>query len=113
MKKTDYKVWIIIILAIAVVILSYMAFKTEPQPTDSKYIKEQIQALKMANDSLMKNVTILEKQNVISQNTIDSLQKVKSKIQIKYVNKYKEIDNADASDIINEFDDIFTTNNIK
>ena len=45
--------------------------------------------------------------------TIDSIESLKPKIKIKYVEKYRQIDSSNSNYISKEFDSIFTANHIK
>jgi len=105
--KIDKKVLAIIILGIALLIVGYIAFKPSPTPYDKDYLEKQLNELKHTKDSLLKSITKLQADNFKSQAVVDSLEKLKPKIQLVYVNKYKEIDNASAGTIVNEFDDVF------
>lgn len=65
------------------------------------------------NDSLKKEIAF--DKFVISQYQcrIDSLEKLKPEIIIKYVQKNKSIDNGTVNELINEYKGIFTKSNIK
>ena len=111
--KLDTKTWIMIAMGIAIIALAYIAFKPGPPPYDSAYTEKQIKRLRAENDSLSKEIIAIEDINTKSQETIDSLEKVKSKIIIKYVEKISEIDAADCNTLIDEFSVIFSDCDIK
>jgi uncharacterized membrane protein YhiD involved in acid resistance len=44
---------------------------------------------------------------------VDSLENLKPKIKVKYVTKYKDIDTANATALVKEFDSLFSSHNLK
>ena len=73
---------------------------------------EKITLLKKERDSLNSlYFNSLEKIGCYK-SQIDSLQNLKRKIKYVYIEKYKEIDSANAIDVYNKFKDIFSKNNI-
>ena len=109
----DKKTLAIIILSIALLIVGYIAFKPSPVPYDKELIEKQIKELQAKNDALLNGIVLKEKENAHRQETIDSLQSLKPKIQTKYVYVYKEIDNANVGTIVNEFECVFAKGGIK
>lgn len=104
---------IIIILGITVVIFAFLYFSKSEPVYDKELIEKQVDDLKKRNEILNKEIT--EQANIILdfRNQIDSLENVKNKEIIKYVEKSNEIDAANVSDVISEFNGIFTNNGIK
>lgn len=109
----DKKVIAIIVLSVALLIVSYIAFWNEPVPYDEKLIEKQKQEFKRQNDSLQRQIEYEKGKQAIFLTKIDSLQNLKPQIQIKYVTKYKEIDNANVGSIVSEFDTLFSNNGLK
>lgn len=109
----DKKNLIIIALSIGVLILLYIAFSPSPSPYDSTLIEQKVRELQRENDSLaLVNVVMEEKQNKATQK-IDSLEGLKPKIIIKYVQTFKEIDSYSTAHVISKFDSIFADNGVK
>jgi ABC-type anion transport system duplicated permease subunit len=73
---------------------------------ETKRIADQKKAIELSLDEQEKQVKILLKK-------LDSLQNSKTKIQIKYVTKYREIDSASSFVLAKEFDSIFSSHNLK
>lgn len=72
----------------------------------------KIDSLQKKNINL--NLSIIKHEHKIAEltNSIDSLKHIKNNNKIKYVKKYKEINNAYANDLINQLQGIFTENGI-
>jgi len=113
LKKIDVKTFVITILSILVLILGYVAFKPKPAQYNDSILKYVLNRLKTANDSLIKEIARGDAEIIAYNSKIDSFQNLKPKIQTIYVTKYKEIDNANAGDIINEFSGVFSKIGIK
>ena len=113
LKKVDPKVWVIIFMAIAIVILSYIAFKPTPLPYDEKFVREQINAVQHRNDELLKAIAVYQEDKKSDKNKIDSLESLKPKISVVYVEKYKEIDASNVSGVVSEFQNVFSEGNIR
>jgi hypothetical protein len=113
MKNIDTKTWVIIALSVLVVIFGWIAFKTEPPPYDIGLINSQVKAKEIEN-ALLKESLASEKLlriKLFQQN--DSLGNLKPKIEYRYVTKTNEIDNASVGDVVNDFQSVFTKDNIK
>ena len=106
-------------LVIAIILLSYGvyfyyvsdAFKKYKKPTSE--LENKILKLELDKNTIQKN---LDSINFITKKlnaTIDSIESLKPKIKIKYVEKYRQIDSSNSNYISKEFDSIFTANNIK
>jgi hypothetical protein len=109
----DKKTIAIIVLSVLVVILGWVAFKPKPNPYNDSLLKHELERLKTANDSLIKGIAKRDTKIIGFNAKIDSLQNLKPIIQTIYVTKYKEIDNASAGTIANEFTNVFTNAGIK
>lgn len=103
----DKKVIAIIILSLLCLILAYIAFKPSNKSSSETLIKqltEQYEAkekvIKAINDKIVS-------QNVDYKNKLDSIGKIKPKIEIKYVKIYKDIDIHTSGELTNEFDSLF------
>jgi hypothetical protein len=108
----DKKTIAIIVLSIALAVVSWIAYK--PQPVyDNSLIEGQLQELKDKNKLMGSYILYVEKTAFLKQQKIDSLESLKPKIEIVYVNKFKEIDNASANVIASEFKGIFAKSNVK
>jgi hypothetical protein len=70
-------------------------------------------SLNSANELLLFDVIALKDSIKINQHEIDSLVKEKNKIVIKYKIKSHEIDKANTTELVSEFDSIFSSANIK
>lgn len=111
MKKPT--TWAIIILSILVVILGYIAFQPNPNPYNEELAKHELERLKQENSTLVKTIAGRDVKIIGFNTKIDSLESLKPIIKTIYVTKYKEIDNASATAISNEFNNIFTNAGIE
>jgi hypothetical protein len=112
----DKKQLIIIVLSLLLGFLSgYFIFRPTKKPLnyDEERIKKELNELKEKNKLLQSYVLYVEKQSFVLKCRVDSLQSLKSKIEIKYVSKFKEIDDASAIGVVNEFERIFSKSNFK
>jgi len=109
----DKKTIIIIVLSILVLILGYFAFNPRPTQYNDSLLKYTLNRLKNANDSLYNCIVVRDSEIKDFSSKIDSLQSLKPKIKIVYVEKYKEIDNAYAGAIVAKFENVFSKTNIK
>jgi cytochrome c-type biogenesis protein CcmH/NrfG len=114
-KMTDKKIMgvIILVLAIALAVVSYIAFKTPQAPFDKEVYEKQIEELKQKNNTLMLDIARIESIKARRESEIDSLQSLKPKIIIRYETKKTAIERAPVVIIVNEFDSIFTSHNIR
>jgi hypothetical protein len=105
---------IIIILCIALAVVGYIAY-TPPKPIDSyeKFFQAEVKRLNELNQKAFLIIEERDKKIGIFTGKIDSLQNLKPKIHIEYVSKYKEIDDANANSVANDFKRIFANANIK
>ena len=103
----------IIILSIALAIVSYIAFKPHPPAYDPSFIERRVHVLDSTNAQLTKDIALEQGKSSKFQAKIDSLQTLKVKPVIIYVDKTKKIDSASAGTVINELSHIFANNNIK
>ena len=103
----------VVILAVALAITSYIAFRAHPEPENASFIKRRNFVLDSLNLQLTKTLEIELVKSHRFQARIDSLQKLKIKPVIIYVDKTKKIDSASAGYVLNDFSRIFADNGIK
>lgn len=108
----DRKIITIIVLSLLCCILAYIAFK----PTTYSYSEELIKKISEryeAKEKVLKetNSKILS-QNVNYKHTLDSINKVKPKIEKKYDKIYRDVDIHTSHSLVNEFDVIFANDTI-
>lgn len=110
---------IICILAITIANISlYIKTKNIEQnisKSTSYYSKTylvKIDSLQKKNVSL--NLSVIQYEHKIAQltNSLDSVKYIKNNNKIRYVKKYKEINDASANDLINQLQGIFAENDI-
>lgn len=111
--KFDKKDIVILILCIAVGVLSYISFGGKETLYDDKFTKEELKRLEEKNKQLWSEVSILEASSDKKQKTIDSLETLKPTIVIQYEKRYKQIDNASAISVVDQFKDIFARDSIR
>lgn len=111
--KIDYKIIIILCLAVALAVVSWIAFQPTPVDYSEQLIKEEVLRLSKENTELTDKIT--ERNGYISsiERKNDSLENLKPKIKIQYDTIYKKIDNSSAGAIANQFTNIFTNANVK
>ncbi len=111
--KIDYKIIIILCLAVALAIVSWTAFKPVAVNYSEQLIKEEVLRLNKENAELTNRIS--ERNVYISsiERKNDSLENLKPKIKIQYDTIYKKIDNSSAGAIAKQFADIFTNANVK
>lgn len=108
-----YNLSLILWALICSIIVIYLFFN-KPQVDDSVHaLNRQIDSLIITNSKLDSAIYSERKKILKFETYIDSLEHLKPKIVTKYVNKFKEIDSASVSDVIFQFDSIFTKNAIK
>jgi hypothetical protein len=111
--KLDKKDIIIFVLCIAVGVLSYVSFGGKETVYDDKFTKEELKRLEEKNKQLWSEVGVLEAGADKKQKRIDSLESLKPTIVIQYEKRYKQIDNASAISVVNQFKDIFAKDSIR
>jgi hypothetical protein len=111
--KIDSKIITIILLVIALVVVSWIAFQPAPVNYSEQLIKEEVSRLSKENIELTDKIS--ERNVYISsiERKNDSLENLKPKIKIQYDTIYKKIDNSSAGAIANQFTNIFTNANVK
>lgn len=102
---------LIVVLIVCLSIVSYIAFSPQ-KPYDDSIIKERMDKLSHENDSLLNDNKLLRAERSSYYKKINSLNSLEPKIEIRYVEKYKQIDNASINSITNEFDSLFSKNGI-
>lgn len=106
MKDVFTSVFLVVALILGIVLM-HKGMSGNSHLTISN-IEQRIDSLQKHSDSLARYIGKKEDEMKILIKKVDSLQSLKPAIQIKYVNKYKEIDNASVGAVVNEFDSIFT-----
>jgi len=108
--KFNYKIaFYTVCLFFVLIFYSMMSFQKEYY---NDYEKE-INNLKTINSNILSEVE-LDKIVIKSyEKTIDSLAQVKKKVITKYIQKTNEIDKANTVELVNEFNSIFSSANIK
>lgn len=109
----DKKNIIIFVLGLSLSVCLFLLFKDDPKNLDIHFLENHIDSLNIKNNKLLNDIKVIKSINTDFENKIDSLLNVKPKINIKYVTKYKEIDDANAFKLISLSDSIFTANGIK
>jgi hypothetical protein len=111
--KIDKKTVAIIILAILVAILSYIAFKPPIEVIGDNVLKAEKERLEAENNTLFND--ILSRDTVISKlkTEITNLENQKPKIKTIYVTIYKKIDTLTYTGVSNEFRNVFSNAGIK
>jgi len=111
--KIDSKHIIIFILCVVIAVVSYVAYNPKHDDSFEKYLGSQIKYLQDDKDTLLK-LNVLQ-QNKINNYIIkiDSFEKLKPAIIKKYDKKYKDIDNFNSLLVTDEYNRIFSKNNIK
>ena len=113
MKKTLLLSLLISTIFVLSLCLIFSGVYNKPNDIDDAIYKQQISDLNKKNDSLKLSMEKKIDEIKTMQFKIDSLTNLKSQIQIRYVEKIKEIENANAIDVYNDFKRIFSNNNIK
>jgi hypothetical protein len=80
---------------------------------DAESAKKELLSIQKRNNQLGKEIAENSKKQAIYENKIDSLQKLKPKIKIQYVQVEKKIDSEFADSIISEFKSVFAKNSIE
>jgi len=114
MKKTILlSLLISTIFVLSLYAIFFPFWNEKPSTLDDTIYKEQISELNKKNDSLKLSIQNKIDEIKTMELKIDSLENLKPKIQIRYVEKIKEIESANAIDVYNDFKRIFANNNIK
>ena len=111
--KNVFTISFFIILITGLLFFYKITYKEVTNKIEANTLKKKYDSLNLVIDSLsLKLIRILE-QRELYENKIDSLQELKPKIVIKYVNKSNKIDESSVITIVNEFEGIFSKNSIK
>lgn len=113
MKWSWQQILAFAIVTIVAIVFAYLYFKPEPALFDSKLLQMQYDSLKVQKTRLESEISVLQADNKAKKVRIDTLENKKPKIKLIYVNKSKEIDNANVGTVVNEFSSIFATGGIK
>ena len=73
--------------------------KVEQLESDKKKLNTRIDSLLKITDNLL--------------HVVDSIENIKPKIRIKYVEKYRQIDSSNSLNLSKEFDSIFAVHHVK
>ncbi len=109
----DKKTIAILFLSFALVVVCFIAFKPEPKPYDKELIEKRVKQLQRENSQLTDEIAAELRKTRKFSKQIDSLEHIKSKIQIIYVDKSKEIDGASVGNVVNDLNHVFSDNGIK
>lgn len=106
--------WFVIICLVAAgVYFIFFGFGDSPAPVDlTKYNKLE-EKLKLNQLQYQENIKKLQANQDLLINHIDSLDSVKSKTKVVYIEKIQVIDNISSIDLSNDFKRIFAKNNIE
>lgn len=108
----DKKTIIIIALCISLLIVGYIAYKPKQINIYESVMKAEIQRLTKLNQKTIQLISERDLKINKFAIQIDSLEHLKPKIHIQYVSKYKEINDANANSVADEFKRIFANANI-
>ena len=112
--KLDTKYKLLFIGMIAILAMQiYVTMVFEPDATIHQPYERLIEGLRKDNTMLLQSISRHEDEVRLYRTQIDSLEHLKKEKEIEYVNKYKEVDAADAPAIVAQFRSIFTANDIK
>ena len=112
----DKKQFLIVMLSIVFgLVMGYFFFRPtkQPLPYDQELIDKQMNELKEKNKMLQGYVLFVEKKSFELKCRVDSLEALKPKIETKYVSKFKEIDDASAIGVVNEFQSILSKSGVR
>lgn len=112
--KMDKKNIIIVCLLVALVAVSWIAFgKDNPSPVDNTLLKKRLVQLESEKVKLTMafNKQVAKADEYKSKN--DSLEKLKPNIKYEYIKKVNQIDSSNTSLLVNDFNNVFTNNDIK
>lgn len=103
----------LIIATVVAVIFIVLYFRKEPAVYDQELIDSRYKQLELEYQATLDELNNIKEVNIKRDATIDSLQTLKPKLTYVYIEKSKEIDNANTIGVVNEFSDIFTNNGIE
>lgn len=116
----DKKTIAIIVLSILVLVFGWIAFKPSPKNLNEELINAEVERLNKENTELAnQNASLLvgiknrDIKIATSERLSDSLNSLIPKIKQYYDKKYKNIDNASAISIANDFTNVFTNAGVK
>jgi hypothetical protein len=109
----DKRNLLIVILSVALLIVGYIAYNPKRSSNNDAIMKTEIQRLVALNQQTIELIAERDIKIIKFATQIDSLEHLKPQIHIKYVTKYKEINDANANSVANEFKRVFTNANIK
>jgi hypothetical protein len=111
--KIDEKTIAIIILAILVLMLSYISYKPRITVIGDNVLKLQKERLEAENKAIL-NQILTSDSTILKLNTkITDLENQKPKIKTVYVTIYKKIDTLNCTGVANEFKTVFANAGIK
>ncbi len=104
----------VLLLLILLVLLQLPFFNLKHSyDKDIDVLEHKIDSINYLNYDLKFKIDSIDNVNNLFMFKIDSFKRVKPKIKIEYVTKYKEIDNLSSNELILLSDSIFTANGIK
>jgi len=113
MKSFNIKNILTIVIIASLSFYIYMNNESSINNRRLEDLRKECDSLTSVNELLLFDVTALKDSIKINQQQIDSLSKEKNKIVIKYKTKINEIDKFNSVQLVNEFDSIFSSANIK
>lgn len=103
-----------ILIGIIVILLAVICLVSiDKKPVQKVNYQKTIDSLIFANRNIEEQIKINKIAIDVFEKKIDSLAKIKEKINIKYIQKSNEIKNYSSHNLILEFDSIFSNTSIK
>lgn len=111
--KTNRDKFLVILLGIVFLVFIYLlaTFEPEPSPNINKPYQFLYEQLNNENQLLQLEINQLKTEFKNQQKKIDSLELIKQKIKVVYVNKIKEVDSSNVNGVINDFKNILSKGN--
>jgi len=103
----------IIFILIIINVIFLFTFFLKNNYTDLRDYDGEIKTIKKINDSLLIEIKNLKIEIEQREQEISYLGHQKEKVIIKYIQRTNEIDKANCVELVNEFNNIFTSANIK
>jgi len=103
----------IIFILIIINVIFLFTFFLKKNYTDLRDYDGEIKTIKKINDSLLIEIKNLKIEIEQREQEISYLGHQKEKVIIKYIQRTNEIDKANCVELVNEFNNIFTSANIK
>lgn len=110
-KHTTYSLLLLFILAMAVILLRRTA-PASPSDTYYKHIKDENARLDSINKQKQLFIDSVIRDNKTKDSLIFRLERKKRDIEYVYISKFKEIDDASVSYLVDDFENIFKNEKI-